>query len=155
MKGKLLMVIPPTVRMVDGNYEVENDYANNLCAYLENFDHVTFACPLLPDGAQGILRSQPISRMRDADRLTYIRLPYTYREDKHLFHYFSTRRALLSEIKEAKYLLFSPHAKYDWSTVGAELAIKLKRKYGIEADWDHRSVWSLQLRAMPFGVKKL
>jgi glycosyltransferase involved in cell wall biosynthesis len=149
------MVIPSTVRMVDGHLEVENDYANNLCAYLANFDHVTFACPVAPDGAQGILRSQPIGCLRDADRLTYIPLPYTYREDRHLCHYFSTRKILLSEISKAKYLLFSPHANYDWSTLGAKLAMKLQRKYCIESDWDHRSVSNLQLRAMPFGAKKL
>jgi colanic acid/amylovoran biosynthesis glycosyltransferase len=149
------MMIPPTVRMVDGTLEVENDYANNLCAYLANFDHVTFACPLLPDGAQGILKSQPIGCLRDADRLTYIRLPHTYREDKHLRHYFSTRQILLSEINKAKYLLFSPHANYDWPTVGVKLAMKLKRKYGIESDYDNPSVSNLQLRVMPFGAKKL
>ena len=149
------MVIPPTVRVVAGNLEVENDYVNNLCAYLANFDHVTFACPVAPDGAQGILKSQPISCLRDADRLTYIRLPHTYREDKHLCHYFSTRKILLSEISKAKYLLFSPHANYDWPTLGAKLAMKLKRKYCIESDYDHPSVSNLQLRVMRFGAKKL
>jgi glycosyltransferase involved in cell wall biosynthesis len=149
------MVIPPTVRMVDGTLEVENDYANNLCAYLTNFDHVTFACPVLPDGEQGILKSQPIGCLRDADRLTYIRLPHTYREDKHLRHYFSTRKMLLSEISKAKYLLFSPHANYDWPTLGVKLAMKLKRKYGIEADYDNPSVSNLRLSVMPFGAKKL
>jgi len=141
--------------MVDGTLEVENDYVNNLRAYLANFDHVTFACPVAPDGAQGILKSQPISCLRDADRLTYISLPHTYREDKYLYHYFSTRKVLLSEISKAKYLLFSPHANYDWPTLGAKLAIRLKRKYCIESDYDHPSVSNLQLRAMPFGAKKL
>jgi len=152
---KLLMVIPPTVRIIDGIYEVENDYANNLLAYLANFDHVTFACPVAPDGAQGILKSQPINSLRDADRLTYIRLPYTYREDRHLYHYFSARRVLLDEITKAKYLLFSPHAKYDWPTLGAKLAFNRKRKYCFESDWDQRSVANLHLQEMPFGIKKL
>jgi len=155
MPETLLMVIPPTVRIVDGKYEVENDYANNLCAYLDNFEHVTFACPVAQDGAQGILRSRPISDICGANRLTYIRLPYTYREDKHLLNYLSTRRVLISEITKAKYLLFSPHAKYDWPTLGVRLAMELRRKYCIESDWDHQSVWDLQLRAMPLGVRKL
>lgn len=155
MTGKLLQVIPSTVRLVDGNYEVEGDYANNLRAYLKNFDHVTFACPAAPAGMPGILRSQPISQMQDSDRLTYVPLPHTYREDKHLLHYFFTRKLLLSEINKANYLLFSPHAKYDWPTLAAKLAMKLKRKYCIESDWDQWSAWRLQLSAMPFGAKKL
>ena len=149
------MVIPPTVRMVEGTLEVENDYVNNLCAYLANFHHVTFACPVLADGAQGILKSQPIGSLQNADRLTYVRLPHTYREDKHLLHYFSTRKILLSEISKAQYLLFSPHANYDWPTLGVSLALKLKRKYCVESDFDHPSVSNLQLRAMRFGAKKL
>jgi glycosyltransferase involved in cell wall biosynthesis len=61
----------------------------------------------------------------------------------------------LSEISKAKYLLFSPHANYDWPTLGAQLAMKLNRKYCIESDFDHPSVSILQLRVMPFGAKKL
>ena len=45
--GEILLVIPPTVRTVRGNYEVEDDCVNNLEAYLENFEWVTFACPSL------------------------------------------------------------------------------------------------------------
>jgi colanic acid/amylovoran biosynthesis glycosyltransferase len=91
----------------------------------------------------------------NADRLTYIRLPYTYREDRHLSHYFSSRKVLLEEISKAKYLLFSPHAMYDWSTLGAKLAFNRKRKYCFESDWDQRSAANLRLREMAFGVKKL
>jgi glycosyltransferase involved in cell wall biosynthesis len=151
----MLMVIPSTVRMVNETLEVENDYANNLSAYLANFDHVTFACPVSPDGGHGILKSRPITSLPNADRLTYIRLPHTYREDKYLRHFFSTRQILLSEISKAKYLLFSPHANYDWPTVGVNLAMKLKLKYCIEADYDNPSVTKLQLSGMPFGARKL
>ena len=45
MIGKLLMVTPPVVRVIHGNYEVEVDFSNNLRMYLSNFAHVTFACP--------------------------------------------------------------------------------------------------------------
>jgi glycosyltransferase involved in cell wall biosynthesis len=155
MTGKLLMVIPSTVRLVDGNYEIESDYINNLRAYLRNFDHVTFACPVAPGTDHHIIRSQPIAQIQDRDGLTYIPLPYAYREDRYLRHFLSTKKRLASEINKADYLLFSPHSNYDWSTLAAELAIQLKRKYGIESDWDHRSVWRLQLNAMPFGAKKL
>jgi glycosyltransferase involved in cell wall biosynthesis len=62
---------------------------------------------------------------------------------------------LLDEIKKADYLLFSPHAKFDWPTLAARLAIKLKRQYGVESDYDRLSVGHVLLDAMPFGVRKL
>jgi glycosyltransferase involved in cell wall biosynthesis len=153
--GDLLMVIPSTVRLVGGVYEVERDYANNLRVYLKNFGHVTFACPVSPSTTYSILKSQPITQIEDSARLTYLPLPVAYREDKFFINYFSTRALLKREIRKADYLLFSPHAKYDWSTVAAELAIKMKRKYCMESDYDHRSVSRFLLDTIPFGVKKI
>src|SRR5277367_411427 len=116
MSGKLLLVIPPVVRVVNGIYEVEADFSNNLRMYLKNFDHVTFACPtILTAKDSGIIRSLPLCKMQNCDRLSYISLPYAYREDRYLCHYLATKRRLRSEIANADYLLFSPHAKYDWS----------------------------------------
>jgi glycosyltransferase involved in cell wall biosynthesis len=149
------MVIPSTVRLVGRVYEVERDYANNLRVYLRNFNHVTFACPVSPSTTYSILKSQPISQIKDCNRLTYIPLPAAYREDKFLINYLSTRAILKREIQKADYLLFSPHAKYDWPTLSAELAIKLKRKYCMESDFDHRSVGNFVLKTKPFGIKKL
>ena len=149
------MVIPSTVRLVDGVYEVESDYVNNLRAYLKNFRHVTLACPVSPRTTHSILRSHPIYEIQDNYRITYLPLPFAYREDKYLRHYYSTKKMLESEINKADYLLFTPPAKFDWPTLAAEVAIKLKRKYGMELDYDHRSVRRLLLKAIPFGAKKL
>lgn len=156
MSGKLLLVIPPVVRMVNGVHEVEADFSNNLRLYLENFSHVTFACPAVRNQENsGILRSLPLGELKNSDRLSYIPLPYTYREDRHLRHYLATRKLLRSEIAKADYLLFSPHANYDWSTLAALLAIKMKRKYDMESDWDHGSVQRVQLAAMRPSLKKI
>jgi colanic acid/amylovoran biosynthesis glycosyltransferase len=155
--GTLLLVIPPVVRTVNGVYEVEADFANNLRLYLANFTHVTFACPVFSDKeASGvILRSLPLDKVPDADRLSFIRLPYAYREDRYFRHYPATRRLLASEISKAQYLIFSPHAKYDWATLAARLAIKQKRKYDMESDHDHASASRFHLATMPAGLKKL
>src|SRR5258706_2477379 len=121
--GTLLLVIPPVVRTAKGVYEVEADFSNNLRLYLANFAHVTFACPVFPDEeASGIiLRSLPLDKIQNADRLSFIPLPYAYREDRYLRHYLATRRLLASEIANAQYLIFSPHAQYDWSSLAAQL----------------------------------
>lgn len=156
-QGSLLLVIPPVVRTVNGVHEVEADFSNNLRLYLANFDHVTFACPVFPDeDARGvILRSLPLEKISDASRLSFIPLPYAYREDKYLRHYLPTRRLLASEIAKAQYLIFSPHAKYDWSTVAADLAIRQNRKYDMESDHDHASAQQFHLATMPPGLNKL
>jgi colanic acid/amylovoran biosynthesis glycosyltransferase len=155
--GTLLLVTPPVVRAVKGVYEVEADFSNNLRLYLQNFSRVTFAGPVFPgQEARGvILRSLPLSKMQNADRLSFIPLPYAYREDRYLRHYLATRRLLASQIAKADYLIFSPHANYDWSTLAALLAIKQKRKYDMESDHDHASAARFHLATMPAGVNKL
>ena len=156
MSKKLLLIIPPVVRLVDGVYEAEVDFSHNLRLYLCNFDHVTFCCPVSPTSENsGILRSVAFEQIPGNGRLTFIELPYTYREDRHLRHFFSTRKLLRSEIKKADYLIVSPHAKYDWATLAALEAIKLRRKYDAESDWDHASVQRLQLAKLKPGIKKL
>jgi colanic acid/amylovoran biosynthesis glycosyltransferase len=156
MSGTLLLVIPPVVRMVNGVHEVEVDFSNNLKGYLTSFSHVSFACPVAPARRDsGILKSLPVEKVTDADRLTFIPLPYAYREDRYLRHYLATRRLLRSEIAKSDYLLFSPHAKYDWSTLAARQAINMGRKYDMESDWDQRNVQRVALAGMPFGLKKI
>src|ERR1035441_7348259 len=103
MIGKLLLVIPPVVRMINGVHEVEADFANNLKLYLANFSHVTFACPVLfSERDSGILRSVPLSKIQNSDRLSYIALPYTYREDRHLRHYLARSEEHTSELQSLR-----------------------------------------------------
>jgi glycosyltransferase involved in cell wall biosynthesis len=118
---------------------------------------VTFACPVFPDKeASGIiLRSSPLDKIPNAERLSFIPLPYAYREDRYLRHYQTTRRLLASEIAKAQYLIFSPHAKFDWSTLATELAIRQNRKYDMESDHDHASAARFHLATMSSGLNKV
>jgi glycosyltransferase involved in cell wall biosynthesis len=155
--GTLLLVTPPVTRSVNGIYEVEVDFSNNLRLYLKNFSRVTFAGPVFPDQqARGvILRSVPIDKLPNAERLSFIPLPYAYREDRYLRHYFATKQLLISEIAKTEYLIFSPHANFEWSTLAARLAIKARRKFDMESDHDHASAARFHLTMMSVGPKKL
>jgi colanic acid/amylovoran biosynthesis glycosyltransferase len=156
MSGKLLLVAPPIVRLINGAHEVELDFSNNLRAYLANFNHVTFAASVAVGGQHGgILRSLPLSKLQNADRLSFIPLPNAYREDRYLRHYLATRRLLRSEIAQADYLIFAPHAKYDWATLAARQAVNMKRRYDMESDWDQKNVPLAALAAMPLGLRKI
>ena len=155
MKGRLLLVIPPVVTKVGDVVEVDGDFANNLRAYLENFDHVTVACPVLEGSNNGLRQLTPFNNVAGHERMVFVPLPYTYREDRHFFHYRAVKKLLRSEIEKADYLLFEPHAPFDWSTLAARLAISMKRSYDIEADWYLESVWRLLLSQMPAGLKKI
>lgn len=154
-KGRLLLVIPTVVRRANGRFEVDADFSNNLRIYLANFAHVTFACPIASDRESGnIVRSLPIETLPDRTRLTFVELPYTYREDRYLRHYLGIRKLLRREIAAADYLLFSPHANYDWPTFAARLAIEMNRKYDVEFDLAYDAVLRFHLAAMPPGLRK-
>jgi colanic acid/amylovoran biosynthesis glycosyltransferase len=155
MSDKLLLVTPPVVRLIDGNYEIESDCVNNLTAYLRAFDYVTIACPIAPGTSHsGILRSLPIDQVDRHQRLSYLPLPYPYREDRYWRNRFKVGKLLQLEIDKADYLLFSAHSKYDWPTLAARLAMKSNRRYGMESDYDFESVAGLALKTMPGGINK-
>lgn len=155
MSNGLLMVIPSTIRFFELRCEIDEDYANNLREYLRSFSTVTFACPVSTKKTFDIARSIPMTKIEGYNRLTFIPLPYPYREDRYLKYYLSVRAKLSSEIARSDFLLFSPHAKYDWSTLAANLAISQSRKFGIECDYDYRNVGSFHLSSMRPGLRKL
>jgi colanic acid/amylovoran biosynthesis glycosyltransferase len=154
-RGNLLVVTAPVVRAVNDVYEVDADTANNLRSYLENFSHVTLACPLQIQGSGQMWKSLPFRMLEDGDRFSYVPLPYSYREDRHFRYYRATRDLLRLEILKSDYLLFSPHSIFDWPVLAALEAIKMKRNYVCESDWDHESVWRVNLNAMPLGVNRV
>lgn len=155
MNGSLLLVIPSVVLLDEGKLKVEADFCNNLRAYTRNFESVTFACPALkPEQNQGyVLRSVPIEEIPHGAR--YLRLPYTYREDTHLWHYFRTRQLLRREIALADYLLFSPHAPFDWPTLAAREAVRAGRSFDIECDLDWNNLMNFRIAQTPVGPKRL
>ena len=156
MTDTLFMVTPPNIRTVNGVYEIDKDFSNNLRLYLANFSHVTLACSVLSnDKNSGIPSSFPLSEIKNSNKFSFIPLPSAYREDRYLRHYIAMRKLLHSQISKAKYLLFSPHAMYDWSSLATLLAIKMKRKYGFESDYDHVNMTRFKLSTMAPGLNKI
>ncbi|MES2291600.1 MAG: glycosyltransferase [Pseudomonadota bacterium] len=156
MKGELLLIIPTVLESWDGKIQVDVDFANNLRAYLDAFDIVTVACPL-PSSAthNNFPNTIPLDSMAGHERVRVILLPHPYREDRYFRHKAEVARLLRSEITRADYLLISPHSAFDWSTLGAELAIDMGRSYDMEGDWDLQSVTRTLWEKMKPGPNKL
>ena len=154
-QNSLLLVMPSVVLHHKGSLRVEADFLNDLRVYCKNFDEVIFACPALnAEQNQGyIQRSALLDELPDNAR--YIRLPYTYREDTHLSHYFRTRKLLRDLIEGAGYLLFAPHAPLDWPTLAAREAFKMGRKYDVEYGVDYHDLLRFEIASMPWGARKL
>ena len=154
-RNSLLLVIPSVVLDQNGSLRVEADFLNDLRVYCKNFDEVIFACPALnaKQNEGYIQRSALLDELPDNAR--YIRLPYTYREDTHLSHYFKTRKLLRDLIEGADYLLFAPHAPLDWPTLAAREAFKMGRKYDVEYAVDYHDFMRFKIASMPWGARKL
>ena len=154
MQGSLLLVIPSVVLNDKTELRIEADFLNDLGVYSRNFDEVVFACPALtPEQNEGyIQRSAPLDAL--PGNVRYVQLPYTYREDTHLRNYFHTRKLLRGLIDRVDYLLFAPHAPFDWPTVAARLAMKAGRNYDMEYAVDYNEFMRFEVASMPRGVKK-
>ncbi|MEP6785170.1 MAG: glycosyltransferase [Sphingomonadales bacterium] len=156
MKGELLLVIPTVIENWNKNLDLDADFANNLSAYLEAFDIVTVACPLPSSAAHNNFpNTVTLDSVLGWERVRIIPLPHPYREDRYLRHKRLVVRLLRSEIDRADYLLISPHSAFDWSTLGAELAIEMGRSYDMEADWSLQSVAKSNWSNTKFGPNKL
>lgn len=133
---RLLLVYPTLMRKVDSEVEIETDFCECLRLYLDNFDRVTLACPI----TRGIsdMRLERCRRVQDLpwrNRLRVIPLPHAYSLVKQLQHYSAAKKILRVEIENADYLLFHPHTLIgDWPTIAVCEAIKLRRRYAIDAD---------------------
>ena len=151
MNGSLLLVIPPVVTELPGGIFVDEHFGNNLRAYLASFEKVTIACPTMPLGANLV----PLSGIKGAERCSMVILPEPYREDRFYRNYRKVTRLLRELINVNDYLLISPHAAFDWSTLATRIALAMGRSYNMEGDWNLQNVIRNQLNEMNFGLKRL
>lgn len=150
----LLLVIPSVLECIDGEIHYDRDFSNNLEAYLRAFETVTVACPAArsPSSFPG---KRTVPEIPGGDRVRTIVLPEPYREDRYLRNRGAVARELGAEIDRARYILISPHAPFDWSTLAANLCIAKGRKYNMEGDWNLPQVAYYNVSQMPLGPNKL
>lgn len=153
-EGSLLLVLPTVAEMADGELHLDGDFANNVTAYLRAFQTVTVMCPLRARG-NDFPRLHKVVDIPGSERLRIILLPEAYREDRYLRHRLRIGRLLREEIGRATHRLISPHATFCWSTLAAELCIKLGKRYNMEGDWHLQQVARYNWSLMPFGPNKL
>lgn len=152
---RLLLVIPAVAYEGGEGARLDKDFANNLSAYLANFDAVTVLCPALPERAAVPGSVTNLADMDGADRAMVTLLPEPYREDRYLRHRARVSALIGAEIDRATHLLISPHSAFDWSTLAALIAIDKRRAYDMEADWNLQNVSWAQWREMRPGPNKL
>ncbi len=156
MNGTLLLIIPCVVQYVGKEVAIDEHFANNLNSYTENFDHVTFACSVAEEGELTSHKNLTrFSDLKEPNKVSFIALPEPYREDRFYLNYWSMYKIFKSEIKKADYLLFSPHAMYDWPLMATRLAISMGRSFDMEADWHIESIEKVRLADMKPSLKKI
>lgn len=155
MASRLLIVVPPVAYARAGTVVLDRDFAANLTAYLAAFDEVVVLCPAFTNRSDPDPHGLPIGEVTCGARARVELLPEPYREDRYLRSYLAVRRLLRREIDAADYLLFSPHAPLEWSTLAASIARRAGRSYDMEADWDLQDVSHTLWKARRPGVNKL
>lgn len=152
--NSLLLIIPPVLDRVDGDLVVDIDFAHNLDAYLKRFSEVCVMCPLTSTSLT-FPETVPIQAIDGHDRLTFDILPMPYREDRYLKERKRTCAAMRERIRSHEFILVSPHAAFDWSTLAASICRREGIPYNMEADWSlpqaRRQLW----QRMPWGLQKV
>jgi colanic acid/amylovoran biosynthesis glycosyltransferase len=152
-RGSLLLVIPTVLELEDTNIRFDGDFSNNVEAYLREFDTVTVACPA-HQRKNSFPSTKDLSSVAGNERLNVIVLPEPYREDRYFINRGKVRKLLKDEIDKSEFVLISPHAAFDWSTLAAEICIEAGKKYNMEADWNLPQVTQYIWQQMPFGLNK-
>lgn len=138
---QVFQVAPPIVRDSGNGLELDLDYFGSLKVYLEHFESFALACPVYQADLKGsgLERCIPLAELPwGPDRFKFIPLPRTFNPLTFVRELPRVRRLLRSEVEAAEHLIFSPYSLIgDWPTVAIREAVKLGRRYTIEADVVH------------------
>lgn len=151
--NSLLLIIPSVLDKVDDELVVDVDFAHNLRAYLERFAEVCVMCPLTSTSLT-FPETIPIRAIAGHDRLSFDILPEPYREDKYLRARRQVSAAMRDRIRSHEFILLSPHAAFDWSTLAGSICRQEGIPYNMEADWSLPQARRQLLKKMPWGFSK-
>ena len=129
----LLIILPLSVHKVGQEVWIEQQAANGLIQWLNNFSMVTVGLKLLPGKpASG---SVAISSLRLGDRLFIELFDPAWTPLKFLHHYPRERKRLGMLIEKHHYLHFAIGGAWgDWGAIGALEAAKKGRKFSVWTD---------------------
>jgi colanic acid/amylovoran biosynthesis glycosyltransferase len=139
MDSSLLLVVQVPFRIMNGRYGLDEQTCDGLIRWVEHFDRVVMAAPILSEAeAKEYSRTETWRAIADlpcADRIEVVPLPYAYKLTKYIRQYGKTRSLLNTKIRECQYLCFAPAVWIgDWATVACLEAIELNRSYAVWAD---------------------
>jgi glycosyltransferase involved in cell wall biosynthesis len=135
----MLLVLPAPFSVRDGVVHLEEQACNGLRRWLDHFDHLIVAAPVIPPHLISSTAATVIFKdVRDLEaekRVTLAPLPWAYEVADFVKSYRQTRDLLAGFIRRSRYLQFAIGGVVgDWGALGAMEAIRQKRKYAIHTD---------------------
>ena len=149
----LFLVTHVPIRESAGTLMIDDQTAQGLVQWSENFQTVSYAGIRLPECDLARYSSTnwvPVSEIRNADRLQVFTLPNSYKIQDFFRHYKNGRATLADYISRRRYLCFTLGALAgDWAAVAALESIKKRRKYAVWFDRVEHEVVRSDLAGMP------
>jgi serine acetyltransferase len=134
--SSLLLVLPvPFRQKVDGLY-FEQQACNGLENWLNNFESVVVAAPVMPSFSashNNVIRWMRVDEIIGFDRLRFISLTWAYSPLSFARNHIETRVKLSELINESRYLSFAIGSLFgDWAAIAALEAKKLGKNFVID-----------------------
>lgn len=150
---RLLLVTHVPLKKEHGGFSIDDQTAEGLIRWSENFGRVAYAGIELPDAHLEHLSSTtwtPIGGLPCADRIDVIAMPHAYKIGTFAATYKPTRTMLAKEIAHSRFMCFTLGALFgDWGGIAALESIKQRRAYAVWFDRVEHEVVRSDLPSMP------
>lgn len=150
---RLLLVTHVPLKKEHGGFSIDDQTAEGLIRWSENFERVAYAGIELPDAHLEHLSSTtwtPIGGLPCADRIDVIAMPHAYKIGTFAATYKQTRTMLAKEIAHSRFMCFTLGALFgDWGGIAALESIKQRRAYAVWFDRVEHEVVRSDLPSMP------
>lgn len=154
MEDQLLLVTHVPLKSVGGALSIDDQTAEGLMRWSENFGRVAYAGIAVPEASLSLPSTTnwvPIADLPCASRLDVFAMPNAYRLQTFFSEYRAGRARLAGKIAGSRYLCFTLGALAgDWAAVASLEAIRQERKYAVWFDRVEHEVIRSDLPTMPF-----